>query len=291
MDYRSEALAELARDAALERSDFLVRAGEQLERFMSANDNRIRSLGGLVLIDGDDEYLAVAPDGTFRSRSRVFDEVSGAWNSETEIIESAAELVELYNPADVYAAFAEAAEDVGAEGAGDDEETNAVVEGDGAARMNGEDPYAGAADSWAASVEPEPLDVDSDEAAARRLYDLALDFQERSQVTEARLLEQFEGDAAALSERLGEVVITEDDDERLVLATGARLRASVLSQETGRWEALEDASSLVEYYDPTDVFSDLADAIAEAWPSVAPAAAGDATEGETTGDAEGGSAT
>ena len=118
MDFRSEALAELARDAALERSDFLVRAGEQLERFMGANGNRIRSLGGLVLIDGDDEYLAVAPDGTFRSRSRVFDEATGAWISETEIIESAAELVELYNPADVYAAFAEAAEDTGPEGAG-----------------------------------------------------------------------------------------------------------------------------------------------------------------------------
>jgi len=284
MDFRSEALAELARDAALERSDFLVRAGEQLERFMNANGNRIESLGGLVLIDGEDEYLAVAPDGTFRSRSRVFDDATGEWMSETEVIESAPELVELYNPADVYAAFAEAAEDAGAEEDENEEDAEGApaaedatdVEGSG--RVNGEDPYAGAADRWAASARPDALDDDSDEAAARRMYDLALDYQERSQISEARLIELFQADAVELSERLGEVVITEDDDEKLVLATGARLRASVLSEESGNWEALEDPVSLVEYYDPTDVFSDLADAVAEAWPSVAPAEAG--AEGE-----------
>ena len=48
MDFRNEALAELARDAALERSDFLVRAGEQLERFIGANRERIRALGGIA---------------------------------------------------------------------------------------------------------------------------------------------------------------------------------------------------------------------------------------------------
>ena len=298
MDFRSEALAELARDAALERSDFLVRAGEQLERFMNANGNRIESLGGLVLIDGEDEYLAVAPDGTFRSRSRIFDDATGEWTSETEVIESAPELVELYNPADVYAAFAEAAEDAGAEedeneegaeGAERAPDAEDATDVEGSRRVNGEDPYAGAADRWAASARPDALDDDSDEAAARRMYDLALDYQERSQISEARLIELFQADAVELSERLGEVVITEDDDEKLVLATGARLRASVLSEESGNWEALEDPVSLVEYYDPTDVFSDLADAVAEAWPSVAPAEAGAEGEGAVEG-AEDGSA-
>lgn len=288
MDFRSEALAELARDASLERSDFLVRAGEQLERFMKANEGRIQSLGGLVLLDSDDEYLAVAPDGTFRSRSRVYDEDTGDWVSETEVIEAAAELAEIYNPADIFAAFAEAAENAEAEG-GDEEAEEG--EGDGLTiRVNGEDPYAAAADRWAA-VQPgeatEPDEDDgTDEAAARRLYDLALDFQERSQLTEGRLLSQFEEAAAEWSSRLGEIVITEDDDERLVLATGARLRASVLSEESGSWESLEEPTQLVEYYDPTDVFSDLADAIVEAWPAVAPAeegaeaAAGGGDEGD-----------
>ena len=289
MDFRSEALAELARDASLERSDFLVRAGEQLERFMKANEGRIQSLGGLVLLDSDDEYLAVAPDGTFRSRSRVYDEDTGDWVSETEIIEAAAELAEIYNPADIFAAFAEAAEHAEAEG-GDEE---AEEGGDGLSiRVNGEDPYAAAADRWAA-VQPADLtepdeDDGSEEAAARRLYDLALDFQERSQVTEARLLSQFEEVAAEWSSRIGEIVITEDEDERLVLSTGAKLRASVLSEESGSWEALEEPAQLVEYYDPTDVFSDLADAIAEAWPNVAPAEGAEGAEAAETADAEGG---
>ena len=48
---RNAMLADLARDAEMERSDFLVRAGEQLDRFMSSHAGRIRQLGGLVLID------------------------------------------------------------------------------------------------------------------------------------------------------------------------------------------------------------------------------------------------
>ena len=51
--------------------------------------------------------------------------------------------------------------------------------------MLGEDPYAAAADLGRRAGR-EPLDADDDEAAAHRLYDLALTFQERSQRTEAR---------------------------------------------------------------------------------------------------------
>src|SRR5215216_3754712 len=109
MDARRNALlADMARDAEIERSDFLVRAGEQLDRFMGQHANRIRQLGGLVLIDDDPDYLAVAADGTFRSRSRIYDEARGEWISETEIVETAAELVEIYNPADILQAFADA---------------------------------------------------------------------------------------------------------------------------------------------------------------------------------------
>src|SRR5919112_4685629 len=123
---RNALLADLARDADIERSDFLARAGEQLDRFMSGHAGRIRQLGGLVLIDEDPDYLAVAADGTFRSRSRVFDDASGQWISETEVIETAAELAEIYNPADILQAFADAeAADVGT----DDEASDDEVEG------------------------------------------------------------------------------------------------------------------------------------------------------------------
>src|SRR5919197_1553772 len=101
---RNALLADMARDAEFERTEFLARAGEQLGRFMNTHESRIRDLGGLVLIDEDPDYLAIGADGSFRSRSRVYDEARGEWITETEVIESAAELVELYNPADILGA-------------------------------------------------------------------------------------------------------------------------------------------------------------------------------------------
>ena len=106
---RNDLLGELARDAELERSDFIVQSTEQLRRFLDANRSRISGLGGMTLIDEEPDYLSIAPDLTFRSRSRYLDEDTGEWVSDTEVLESAAEVVELYNPSDVFAAFAEAA--------------------------------------------------------------------------------------------------------------------------------------------------------------------------------------
>ena len=269
---RNDLLGEIAADAALERSDFLVQATEQLRRFLEANKGRIAELGGLTLIDEDPDYLSIAPDLTFRSRTRFVDDLTGEWTAETEVIESAGELVELYNPADIYSAFAEAAR----EAAGIDEEPTATPELLDAAGIavdeaisTGPDPYAAAADDWAAT-QPIPLDAEDDELAAQRLYDLALEFQERSQRSEARLLEQFEDGASLLSARIGDLIINDDDDERLTLTAAGAFKAEVLTEEENEWRPLASADELVEYYDPTDVFGDLADALAEAYPSIAP---------------------
>ena len=106
---RIDLLSALARDASLERSDYLVRAAEQFQRFLDANAHSIKEIGGLTLIDDDPDYLSIAPDLSFRSRSRYLDDVTGEWHSETEVVESAAEIVELYSPAELYTAFADAA--------------------------------------------------------------------------------------------------------------------------------------------------------------------------------------
>ena len=255
---RNALLAEMARDAALERSDFLVRAGQQLERFMSAHGARIRELGGLTLIDDDPDYLAVAPDGTFRSRSRIFDDAKGEWISETEIIETAGELVEIYNPADILQAFADASED--------DTWAEAPDEGDEGGPAAA-DPYAGAADSWAAGQPAVPRATDEASAAAA-LYELALDFQERSQHTEAGLLEQFENAAAGLLGQVAPLVIVDDDDEHLSLSVGG-FKGRVIPEGESGWQDVSGPEAIVRYYDPTDVFGDLAEAIAEAYPEVA----------------------
>jgi len=281
-DSRNSMLGELAADAALERSDFITQSTEQLHRFLDANRDRIRDLGGLTLIDDDPDYLSIAPDCTFRSRSRYLDEETGEWISDTEVIESAAELVELYNPSDVFAAFAEAAREAAGLAA---EPTAAedLLETAGIALDEsvglGEDvdagaAYAGAADAWAAGQDESEAPT-SELDAARRLYDAALSFQERSQRSEARLLEQFEETAARISPAIGELLIVDDDDERLVLAADGSLRADVQPEDSGgEWRALASAEELVEFYDPTDVFGDLADALAEGWPEVAPELAG-----------------
>ncbi len=269
---RTDLLGELARDAALEQSDFLVRSAEQLEKFIKRNSDRIAELGGMTLIDDEPDYLSVAPDLTFRSRARYLDEETGEWQSETEVIESAAELVELYNPADIYEAFAEAAR----EAAGLATEPTAADEMLSAAGIGPEETlapeadkaYAAAADEWAAG---QPLEADDEDTAAHRLYDLALSFQERSQLSEAHLVEQFEMAASALAGQLGDLIVIDDDDERLTLTASGHLQAEVVPEgNEGAWRKLTTPEELVEFYDPTDVFGDVADAIAEAYPDVAP---------------------
>jgi hypothetical protein len=288
---RNDLLGEIAGDAALERSDFLVQSTEQLRKFLNANKDRVNEIGGLVLIDEDPDYLSIAPDLTFRSRTRYLDDLTGEWTSETEVIESAAELVELYNPADIYQAFAEAAREgagLGAEPTAEADVLDAAgIGADETVTIGANDPYAAAADEWAAT-QPEPVEVEDDELAAQRLYDLALEFQERSQRSEARLLEQFEDASSVLIGKIGDLIVNDDEDERLTLTASGEFRAEVLTEEENEWRPLTTAEELVEYYDPTDVFGDLADALAEAFPSIAPEiAAFDAeAEGEPGADDE-----
>jgi hypothetical protein len=286
MDSHNDLLGELANDAALERSDFIVQATEQLRKFLDHHRDRIAAIGGLTLIDEDPDYLSIAPDLSFRSRSRYLDDITNEWISETEVIESASELIELYNPADIYAAFAEAAREAAGMPAEPTAESD-LLEVAGISPEEtvsiGEDPYAAAADSWA-STQPISLTEDDEESAARRLYDLALEYQERSQRSESRLLEEFEGASAGLISVIGDLIIVDDDDERLLLTATNGFRAEVIPEDAEEeWRTLNGADELVEFYDPTDVFGDLADALAEAFPSVAPELAA-ATNG--TGEAD-----
>lgn len=271
---RNDMLSELASDAGLERTDFVVQATEQLGKFLDRNRERISQLGGLTLIDEDPDYLSVAPDCTFRVRSRYEDADTGEWVSDTEIVETASELIELYNPVEIYAAFSEAAR----EAAGFAAEPTATGELLAASGISPEETiglgddagYVGAAEQWAAGRAP-MLEADDEESAALALYNLALDFQDRSQQVEAGLIDQFEDAAARVTEQLGDLIIVDDEDERLVLGANGRFRAEVLPEGgDGKWRQLTSPDDIVEFYDPTDVFGDLADTLAEAFPAIAP---------------------
>ena len=285
MSSNADLLGEIADQANLERTSFMVDAARQLEDFLKRNAARIRELGGLVLIDDDPDYLSLAPDGTFRSRTRYQDRATGEWVSETEVVESASELVELYNPAEVYAAFAEAAR----EAAGLPERPTGAGEVDGAAGVSLSDrsgPYADADDALAATREglAEPEDKAS---AARYIYDLALTFQERSQQAEAALLERFQDAVGPHTHWIGDTVIVDDDDERLRLDRDGVFRGQVVPEDgDGKWRRLETPDDLVQFYDPTDVFGDLADSLADLYPDVAPDddEADEADEADDEGD-------
>ena len=82
-------------------------------------------------------------------------------------------------------------------------------------------------------------------------------------------------------------MINDDEDERLTLTAAGEFRAEVLTEEENEWRPLATADELVEYYDPTDVFGDLADALAEAYPSIAPELDGSAVAADQTNGAGG----
>ena len=290
-DPRPGILGEIAMEAGIERASFVNDAADQLHRFLQANKGRIHEVGGLVLFDEDPEYLAVAADLSFRSRSRIQDVETGEWRTETEVIESTSDLVELYNPSEVYAWFAEAAR---AEAGLPDEPTAAqdllavsgiASEGGVGVGIGGSDPYIGAADDWAAGQDDQTAPASADEAA-RRLYDLALTFQERSQLSEARLIEQFEIAAQNLAGTLGDQLMLDDEDERLWFKSNGTFEAEVIPErdeddaDEGRWVSLLSPAELVQFYDPTDLFGDLAETLAEQYPDVA-------AEDEATDEANG----
>jgi hypothetical protein len=100
------------------------------------------------------------------------------------------------------------------------------------------------------------------------------------------LIEQFESIAQDVAPVIGDLMILDDDDERLWLKRNGRFEAEVVPESEddeegareGNWRRLETPDSLVEFYDPTDVFGDLAEALADSFPSVAEDADADEDE-------------
>jgi hypothetical protein len=179
--------------------------------------------------------------------------------------------VEPYNPADLYAAFAEAARDeAGLEpeptAAEDLLEVAGIASEVGVEQDEDREPDEG----WVDHISP-PSDTAE---AARMLYDLALTFQERSQRAEARLLDQFQESSEGLAAALGDRMVLDDEDERLWYRSSGAFEAEVVPEtdDSGEpsWQALTTAEDMVQFYDPTDLFGDLAEAIAEQYPGVAP---------------------
>lgn len=104
--------------------------------------------------------------------------------------------------------------------------------------------------------------------AARRLHALAIEFTERSRLAQADLVRSFESVAAGISPQVGDVVVEDDDDEQLTLAASGRFRGSIRDDDTAEWRTLEASDDVVDFYDPVDLFDDLAGAIEDAFPEL-----------------------
>jgi len=282
---RASLLEDLAADAGRRRDEFLTDAGRQFVRFLDANKSRLKDLGGLVLIDDEPDYLFISPEGTFRSRTRFQDE-AGAWQSETEDFEDGAELVEVYNPADLYAAFTDAAEaELAGRGAAADEADEVASESESETAEEAEAETEAEAESDGSDpaelypwLDRTPLAPTDQRDAARLMYDLALTFQEGSQYEQARLIDDFADVAAPAAALLGDSKFVDDEDERLWLRATGSIEGEVLpesddddeSESEIEWQPLTSSDDMVQFYDPTDLFGDLAEAIADTYPEVAP---------------------
>lgn len=100
-------------------------------------------------------------------------------------------------------------------------------------------------------------------SATEALRDLALEFKDRAQAAEAGLLAAFTARAASLAAGVAPIVFDDDDDERLVLTADGTFSGEVLDDASGTWVPVETPEDVVLYYDPTDIFLDLADALGE----------------------------
>jgi hypothetical protein len=266
---RIVALRELAAEAELERRDFVYEATEQLRRFIDTNRDRLREIGPIKLVDNEQDYLLFHPvDETWTTRLTYQDPADSEWYDEEQIVDTISELIELYNPADVYAWLIEAAKDA----------PGHLVAADELAReeapWDGEEASAGG-DDWQAGLPP----TQQQTLAAQRLWQLADAYRAQLATAQGQLLREFAANAEEVLRRTGELALLDETDDVLVLRADGRFETSLdltdrPEEVLGAVEAGRPGLSVVEartiaaYYDPADVLHWITEALAERFPAV-----------------------
>jgi hypothetical protein len=262
---RITALRELAGEADLERRDFLYEATEQLRRFIDANRERLREIGPITLVDDDQDFLRYHPvDETWTTRLTYQDPADNEWYDEEQIYDTVAEVVELYNPADIFAWIMEAAKDPAAHLIAADE-------------LEREEELVEAAEEldWQAELSPSQQET----LAAQRLWQLADTYRAQIGTQQANLLREFVGNAEEVLRRTGALKLLDEDGDVLVLRSDGRFETSVDVREqpelavVGAEPTIEDlavveARAVAGWYDPADVLAWVTDALAERYPAV-----------------------
>ena len=263
---RLVALRELAGEAELERRDFLYEGTEQLRRFLEQNRDRLREIGPIKLVDNEQDYLLYHPvDETWTTRLTYQDPADNEWYDQEQLVDTISELIELYNPADIFAWLIEAAHDPPAH----------LVAADELAREEelAEDPPP---DAWEAG-----LSVSQQETlAAQRLWQLADAYRAQLGSAQAQLLREFSANAEEVLRRTGDLTLLDEEQDMLILRADGRFETSldlsdrpedVVGSVEARRQGLTvtEAKTIAVFYDPADVLHWVTEALAERYPTVA----------------------
>jgi len=262
---RLVALRELAAEAELERRDFLYEATEQLRRFLDQNRARLREIGPIKLVDNEQDYLLYHPvDETWTTRLTYQDPADSEWYDQEQLVDTISELIELYNPADIFAWLIEAARDAPAHLVAADElaREEELVEGAGS-------------DDWQAELPPSQQEA----LAAQRLWQLADAYRAQLGTAQAQLLREFTSNAEEVLRRTGDLPLLDEEEDMLILRADGRFETSLdLSDRpedvVGTVEArrpglsVTEAKTIAAFYDPADVLHWVTEALAERYPAV-----------------------
>jgi hypothetical protein len=260
---RIVALRELATEAELERRDFLYEATEQLRRFLDANRDRLREVGPIKLVDDEQDYLLYHPvDQTWTTRLTYQDPADNEWYDQEQLVETISELVELYNPADIFSWLMEAGRDAPAH----------LVAADELAR---EEELVEVAEDWQAELPPGQQET----LAAQRLWQLADAYRTQLANAQGQILREFSANAEEVLRRTGDLALLDEPEEVLILRADGRFETSldlsdrpeeVLGAVEARRVGLSvtEAKAIAAFYDPADVLHWVTEALAERYPAV-----------------------
>ena len=261
---RITALRELAQEAELERRDFLYEATEQLRRFVDANRERLREIGPIKLVDDDQDYLLFHPvDETWTTRLTYQDPADNEWYDEEQVLESFAEIVELYNPADIFGWFLQAARDP----------ANHLLPADELAAE--EAPVEADEEDWQAGLPP----TQQETLAAQRLWQLADAFRGQIGEQQKQVLREFAANAEDVLAKTGDLLLLDETEDTLLLRSDGRFETSLDLSDLPAGSALNveakragltvtEARVIADFYDPSDVLQWVTDALTERFPAV-----------------------
>jgi hypothetical protein len=231
---------------------------------VDTNRERLREVGPIKLVDDDQDYLLFHPvDETWTTRLTYQDPADNEWYDEEQVLQSFAEIVELYNPADIFGWFLAAARDP----------VNHLVAADELAAQ--EEVTEAGEEDWQAGLPP----TQQETLAAQRLWQLADAFRSQIGEQQKQILREFAANAEDVLAKTGDLLLLDETDDTLMLRSDGRFETSLDLADLPAGSALKvearrsgltvtEARVIADFYDPSDVLQWVTDALTERFPAV-----------------------